>query len=102
MPQLRNVLAKLAFIATVLVGLGVCPSDARAQRSSESLAIPDTDDRLPGVGPIRRYDWFRNLWNEKRKQWASRIQADQDSVVFLGDSITQGWGDSMGDSFPGL
>ncbi|MFM8188371.1 MAG: GDSL-type esterase/lipase family protein [Pirellula sp.] len=102
MPQLRNVLAKLAFIATVLVGLGVCPSDARAQRSSESLAIPDTDDGLPGVGPIRRYDWFRNLWNEKRKQWASRIQADQDSVVFLGDSITQGWGDSMGDSFPGL
>jgi len=66
------------------------------------LAIPDTDDGLPGVGPIRRYDWFRNLWNEKRKQWASRIQADQDSVVFLGDSITQGWGDSMGDSFPGL
>lgn len=102
MPQLRNVLAKLAFIATVLVGLGVCPSDARAQRSSESLAIPDTDDGLPGVGPIRRYDWFRNLWNDKRKQWASRIQADQDSVVFLGDSITQGWGDSMGDSFPGL
>jgi lysophospholipase L1-like esterase len=66
------------------------------------LAIPDTDDGLPGVGPIRRYDWFRNLWNEKRKQWASRIQADQDSVVFLGDSITQGWGDNMGDSFPGL
>ena len=102
MPQLRNVLAKLAFIATVLLGLGVFPSDARAQRSSESLAIPDTDDGLPGVGPIRRYDWFRNLWNEKRKQWASRIQADQDSVVFLGDSITQGWGDNMGDSFPGL
>jgi len=102
MPQFRNVLAKLAFIATVLLGLGVFPSDARAQRSSESLAIPDTDDGLPGVGPIRRYDWFRNLWNEKRKQWASRIQADQDSVVFLGDSITQGWGDNMGDSFPGL
>lgn len=102
MPQLRNVLAKLAFIATVLLGLGVFPSDTRAQRSSESLAIPDTDDGLPGVGPIRRYDWFRNLWNEKRKQWASRIQADQDSVVFLGDSITQGWGDNMGDSFPGL
>jgi lysophospholipase L1-like esterase len=102
MPQLRNVLAKLAFMVMILVGLGVCPADAKAQRSSESLAIPDTDDGLPGVGPIRRYDWFRNLWNEKRKQWASRIQADQDSVVFLGDSITQGWGDNMGDSFPGL
>lgn len=102
MAQLRNVLAKLAFMVMILVGLGVCPADAKAQRSSESLAIPDTDDGLPGVGPIRRYDWFRNLWNEKRKQWASRIQADQDSVVFLGDSITQGWGDNMGDSFPGL
>jgi beta-glucosidase len=27
------------------------------------------------------------------------VQKDQNSVVFLGDSITQGWGDTMGGSF---
>ena len=30
------------------------------------------------------------------------VAADQGAVVFLGDSITQGWGDNFGNSFPGL
>ena len=64
--------------------------------------IPDTDDALPGTGPIRRYDWFRNLWRQKRLAWSARVQQDQGAVVFLGDSITQGWGDNFGNSFPGL
>ncbi|MBM3968121.1 MAG: G-D-S-L family lipolytic protein, partial [Planctomycetes bacterium] len=72
------------------------------QRADSSRTLPETDDGLPGSGPIRRYDWFRNLWNEKRKLWATKTDADQNAVVFLGDSITQGWGDDMGNSFPGL
>lgn len=58
--------------------------------------IPATDDGLPGEGPIRRYDWFRKLWAERRAAWAGRVEADRGSVVFLGDSITQGWGDIPG------
>ncbi|NDB75888.1 MAG: G-D-S-L family lipolytic protein, partial [Verrucomicrobia bacterium] len=57
---------------------------------------------LPGAGPLRRYDWFRNLWRQKRLAWAGRVQQDKGVVVFLGDSITQGWGDNLGNSFPGL
>lgn len=64
--------------------------------------LPSTDDGLPGAGPLRRYDWFRNLWRQKRMAWADRLQQDKGAVVFLGDSITQGWGDTMGNSFPGL
>ena len=71
------------------------PADARFQ-------IPATDDGLPGAGPIRRYDWFRNLWAQKRSGWATRVEQDQKALVFLGDSITQGWGDDMGGSFPGV
>jgi lysophospholipase L1-like esterase len=70
--------------------------------STARLAIPATDDGLPGAGPIRRYDWFRQLWLERRSAWAERVAADQGAVVFLGDSITQGWGDDLGGSFPGL
>ena len=73
-----------------------------AQRAAASIELPASDDGLPGAGPIRRYDWFRNLWNEKRKAWATKTEADQNAVVFLGDSITQGWGDDLGNSFPGL
>lgn len=66
------------------------------------LEIPATDEGLPGAGPIRRYDWFKNLWTQKRTEWAKRVEGDQKSLVFLGDSITQGWGDDMGGSFPGV
>ncbi len=61
--------------------------------------LPDSDDGLPGAGPLRRYDWFRDLWRNKRSGWAKRVAEDQHAVVFLGDSITQGWGDDFGGSF---
>ena len=73
-----------------------------ADEPKASLAIPATDEGLPGAGPIRRYDWFKNLWTQKRTAWAGRVEQDQKSLVFLGDSITQGWGDDMGGSFPGV
>ena len=66
-----------------------------------SLDIPATDDGLPGAGPIRRQDWFQKTWTSKRTGWAKRVQQDQGALVFLGDSITQGWGDNIGGAFPG-
>ena len=75
---------------------------AAVSNEQSRLAIPETNDGLPGVGPIRRYDWFKGLWNRRRGQWAQAVAADQRSLVFLGDSITQGWGDEMGGSFPGV
>lgn len=68
--------------------------------AEKSLAIPETDEGLPGVGPIRRYDWFKNLWMQRRSGWADRVEQDQGAVVFLGDSITQGWNDDFRDKFP--
>jgi len=67
-----------------------------------SVELPATDDGLPGAGPIRRYDWFKNLWTQKRSTWQGQVEKDQKSLVFVGDSITQGWGDDMGGSFPGV
>ncbi len=64
--------------------------------------IPATDDGLPGAGPIRRYDWFKNLWAQRRAGWAKQVERDRGAVVFLGDSITQGWGDNLKGAFPGM
>ncbi len=69
---------------------------------ASKYAIPATDEGLPGAGPIRRYEWFQKLWDSKRSGWAKLVQQDQGALVFLGDSITQGWGDTMGGSFPGV
>ena len=85
----------------LLFSLGLI-SVAPAQDAAKSVDIPATDDGLPGQGPIRRADWFKNLWKQQRTKFAAHQSQDQGAVVFLGDSITQGWGDDFGKSFPGL
>lgn len=65
-------------------------------------AIPDNDDGLAGVGPLRRYTWFRKLWQERRTRWAAERDQDRGAVVFLGDSITQGWNERLATAFPGM
>ena len=75
----------------------------QTQTSVDSpFAIPASDEGLPGSGPIRRYDWFKNLWQQKRSGWAEQVTRDKQAVVFLGDSITQGWGDDFGGQFTGM
>lgn len=69
---------------------------------ADEVPLPATDDGLPGAGPIRRYDWFQNLWKDLHAKWAKSAAADQGAVVFLGDSITQGWGDDFQGLFPGM
>jgi len=93
---MKRLLQLLALLAVALVAW-----PAAAQDSSR-FQIPASDDGLPGAGPIRRYDWFRNLWTQKRTGWARQVERDRHAVVFLGDSITQGWGDDLGGSFPGV
>lgn len=63
------------------------------------LGVPDSDENLPGAGPLRRDDWFCPIWNERRGVWAPRARQDQGALVFLGDSITQGWGDDFRGAF---
>jgi lysophospholipase L1-like esterase len=81
--------------------LSVCAVSASVQ-AQDRFAIPATDDGLPGAGPIRRYPWFQNLWRERRSEWARRVEHDRGATVFLGDSITQGWGGGLGAAFPGV
>jgi len=64
--------------------------------------VPDSDEGLPGQGPIRRYDWFRKTWNDRRTNFDRRAQQDHGAVVMLGDSITQGWNDDFTAWFPGM
>lgn len=94
-----------ALAALLLAGSLSAQSNPPATTASDDEArfvIPATDDGLPGSGPIRRYDWFRKLWHERRAKFAARAQQDQGAVVFLGDSITQGWHDNFDDAFPEL
>src|SRR5882762_7202908 len=92
------------FLSILLSFASLAQTDKSAQstQADEHFQIPATDEGLPGAGPIRRYDWFKKLWSARRSAWHGRVEKDQKALVFLGDSITQGWGDEMGGSFPGV
>ncbi len=95
------VLLNLVLLLSVTSNLPCAFPEAYADDDID-IQLPATDDGLPGAGPIRRYDWFTGLWTERRSAWAKRVQQDQNSVVFLGDSITQGWGDDLHGAFPDM
>ena len=88
----------LSGTVALLCVLAAAPGTGRGQESR--FQIPDSDEGLPGAGPLRRYDWFKQLWAERRSAWAERVKQDQGALVFLGDSITQGWSDDLGGAFP--
>lgn len=90
-----------AALLALPVALPAADLPATKAAAAQRLRIPATDDGLPGAGPIRRYEWFQNLWLQRRTTWAGRVARDQGAIVFLGDSITQGWGDGFGSLFPG-
>lgn len=98
-PSLPTV-ARVLLFACAVAEIPAWPLPCRADEPA-AFAIPDSDEGLPGAGPIRRYDWFQNLWKERRGVWAGRKAADKRAVVFLGDSITQGFGDDFQGAFPG-
>lgn len=93
---------KWPIVAVLILGLFAILSAAVDKPTEKAFDIPPTDDGIPGAGLIRRHDWFRKLWTQRRSDWAKRIDKDQQALVFVGDSITQGWGDDLGGSFPGV
>lgn len=94
--------SRVQFIIATMLIAGLLVTDVVMGQTNQSLAIPATDDGLPGAGPVRRYDWFQNLWLRKRTGWSERVREDQKTLVFLGDSITQGWTDAFHGHFADL
>ncbi len=90
---------KFLFLALFAIMLS---STVFAQESdSFELPHPDAENDYPGEGLLRRYSGYAERWPEKREIWAGQIKKDQGAVVFLGDSITQGWGLDFKGKFEG-
>lgn len=90
-----NRLARFTVCCLFLVGL----SSVHGQEKSRG--IPETDEGVPGAGPFRRTESFRKSWTTRREQFLKTTAADKGSLVFFGDSITQGWGARLPKLFPG-
>ena len=64
LPRVVRIVATLCLaIAMAAASFAQAPA---APPPTDRFAIPATDEGLPGAGPIRRYDWFQNLWRTRR------------------------------------
>lgn len=76
--------------------------DTFGQDSPYTLPSVEAEKDLPGEGKLRRYNGYVATWQRLRSQWATQVKNDQQAVVFLGDSITQGWTPSFRGHFEGM
>lgn len=82
--------------------LPLAAQDTSAVRLLPDKALPAQDSGLPGEGALSRNEVYVKRWQEFRSRWAAEAKQDEGAVVFLGDSITQGWGSDFKGHFPGM
>jgi lysophospholipase L1-like esterase len=90
-----------ALLCTALV-YGGAPLLVAQSQTADRWTLPADESSLPGEGALRRYEGYVKRWHDARKGWSERVQQDQGAVVFLGDSITQGWGTEFKGLFPSM
>jgi lysophospholipase L1-like esterase len=99
----------LPFALLLLAGSGTTCVFAQDTKTTTSLAAvspdvsqyPTNDALLPGKGPAETWKDFPKLWKKRHAEWAKTVDKDKGAVVFLGDSITQGW-NSLANAFPNI
>ncbi|MEL6105392.1 MAG: GDSL-type esterase/lipase family protein [Planctomycetota bacterium] len=99
--MLTNFSSRALLVIVCVASCFGAETTAQDVAETKTYAIPD-DESLPGVGPMRRYEWFRSLWRRRRTMFADSQARSSGAVVFLGDSITQGWGEDFRGAFPGV
>jgi lysophospholipase L1-like esterase len=95
-------------VAILLAVAGI--TFARAQSTNNIAPAPgDATDvsqfpslgRLPGKVPPHVWTGLANVWARDHVRWKATASNDVGSVVFLGDSITEGW-HTLAQDFPNL
>jgi lysophospholipase L1-like esterase len=84
-----------------VVAQTVDTSKPAVEKLPARLLYPTNTALLPGKGPTPQWKPFPQLWAQRRAEFWQHRRQDQGAVVFLGDSITQGWHD-LARAFPDL
>src|SRR6202044_242689 len=89
-------------IAALAVGLCLSTGGSLLAQMPEDVSqYPTNAALLPGVGPTNYWVGLPAVWAQRHTQWAKTALGDHGAVVFLGDSITQGW-NSLAKDFPNI
>jgi lysophospholipase L1-like esterase len=97
-------------LASVLVAsFSALPGRAQMTNAPSSAASDSTDvshfpgvDNLPGKHPPHIWNGLAGVWARDHARWKMTASNDVGAVVFLGDSITEGWSGTLARDFPNL
>jgi lysophospholipase L1-like esterase len=93
---------KLRSVATFLTSLSVIVLLAGCGAPARDVShYPADATVLPGKGPLQTWPGFTNVWAERHAAWRRNTNNESGAVVFLGDSITQGW-TTLAKDFPDI
>ena len=89
----RKSLAFLGLVCALIVaGCATSQTQKAGLKPAVDVSIyPTNSAGLPGKGPYQSWDGFKKVWAQRHAEWKQTKAADKGAVVFLGDSITQGW-----------
>ncbi|HEY1661573.1 MAG TPA: GDSL-type esterase/lipase family protein [Verrucomicrobiae bacterium] len=89
-------------LAAIVLGLLLCSGGCRSTQTAVDVShYPANANLLPGKGPATSWKGLPAVWAQREAQFAKTAAGDYHAVVFLGDSITQGW-TSLAKDFPNL
>jgi lysophospholipase L1-like esterase len=88
-----------ALALLLAIGLATLAPPAALAKTPAAETTATYPDSTPGVGPVRNEDWFVNVWKERRALFNDKKSEQQHALVFLGDSITQGWSEDFRGKF---
>ena len=91
--------SKLRLLPSLLLTC-VLAATVLAQTSPDVSKYPDPST-LPGKGPTNVWSGLPGVWARRHQSWAGHAAQDHGALVFLGDSITQGF-EPLGQFFPGV
>ena len=93
---------------TFVAAAGINFAGAQNTTNTAPATVSATDvsqfpslDRLPGKAPPQVWNGLAGVWARDHARWAATATNDAGAVVFLGDSITEGWR-TLATDFPNL
>ena len=86
--KLRSGPTFLTLLSIIILLAGGKPIGAQV---SDASHLPADPAKLPGKGPLQTWGGYTNIWAERHAAWRRDTNNHAGAVVFLGDSITEGW-----------
>ena len=106
---LRHRKSQLFAVSVLATALAVLPCRAQMTNAPASGTNDLSDvshfpglDNLPGKHPPHIWNGLGSVWERAHARWKNTASNDVGAVVFLGDSITEGWNATLAHDFPNM